>query len=178
MPHNILITGSPRIGKTTILQRVNDRLTARGYQAGGIYCPERRVDDERVGMDLVDVMTGETRTLAHVDRTDGPNVGRYRVNVDNVDTMYTSAFQHAFANADVLLVDEIAPMQTYSEEFPDQIRKVLDAKLPLIATIQYASTDGFIGAVKRRDDIELVEVTKETREELPATITDMILGRL
>lgn len=124
MAHNILITGPPRIGKTTVFQRVTDRLT-----------------DER-------------STLAHVDRTDGPKVGRYRVNVDNVDTMYTAAFQRAFEDADIVIVDEIAPMQTYSEAFPDQVRRILSAELPVLATIKAESTDGIIGEVKQRDDIE------------------------
>jgi nucleoside-triphosphatase len=175
---NLLITGPPRSGKTTVIQRVMDHLTDEDYQAGGVYCPERRVDGERVGFDLVDVMTGDSCTLAHVDRTEGPSVGRYQVNVANIDTMYATAFQRAFEDADFLIVDEIAPMQTYSEEFPRQIRQALNSDLPLLAAIHYEETDGLIGSVKQRDDIEIFEVTEETRDELPVTLTELILARL
>jgi nucleoside-triphosphatase len=171
---NLLVTGPPRSGKTTVIQRVSDRLTDEGYQAGGVYCPEQRVDGERVGFDLVDVMTGDSCTLAHVDRTEGPSVGRYQVNVGNIETMYVTAFQRAIEDADFLLVDEIAPMQVYSEEFPRQIRRALDTDLPLLAAIHYEETDGFIGEVKQRDDIERFEVTEATRDELPVTFTELI----
>lgn len=178
LPTNLLITGPPRSGKTTVIQRVTDRLTAAGYQAGGVYCPEQRVDGERVGFEIVDVMTDDSCVLAHVDRTDGPTVGRYRVNVTNIDTLYVSAFQRAFDRADFLLVDEIAPMQTYSEEFPHQIRQALDTDRPLLAAIHYEETDGFIGEVKQRDDIATFGVSEETRDELPGMLTDVILEHM
>lgn len=174
MATNILLTGPPRIGKTTVIQRVIDRLTDEGYHVGGVYCPECRVNDERIGIDLVDAMTGEIRTLAHVGRTDGPKVGRYRVNVDNVDTMYTAAFDRAFEDADVVIADEIAPMQLHSEVFPDQVRRILDAELPVVGTIADDSAEGFIGEIKRREDTELIEVTEQTREELPGELTDTV----
>lgn len=178
MPNNVLITGPPRSGKTTVIQAVRDRLEARGYRVGGIVCPERRVEGDRVGFDIVDVMTGDTRVLAHVDRTESPSVGKYRVNVDNVDAICAFAFARAFEDADVVLVDEIAPMEVYSDEFTRQIRRVLDAERPLIAAIHYRSTEGFIGDVKRRSDVEFVEVTPETRDELPEMLTKRILEGL
>lgn len=178
MTTNILLTGPPRIGKTTVIQRVIDRLTDEGYHVGGVYCPECRVNDERIGIDLVDATTGEIRTLAHVGRADGPKVGRYRVNVDNVDTMYTAAFEQAFEDADVVIVDEIAPMQLHSEAFPDQVQRVLDAELPVVGTITEESTDEFVDTVKQRDDIELIEVTEQTREKLPAKLTEMSIEQL
>jgi nucleoside-triphosphatase len=175
-PTNLLITGSPRSGKTTVIQRVSNRLTDEGYQADGVYCTEQRVDGERVGFDLVDVVTGDSCTLAHVDRTEGPSVGRYQVNVGNIETMYATAFQRAIENTDFLLVDEIAPMQVYSKEFPRQIRRALDADLPLLAAIHDEETDGFIGEVKQRDDIKIFEVSEETRDELPVTLTELLRG--
>ena len=53
MSVNYLITGPPRSGKTTVIQNVVDRLDAKGYQAGGIYCPEIRSDGGRVGFEIL-----------------------------------------------------------------------------------------------------------------------------
>jgi nucleoside-triphosphatase len=178
MPHNYLTTGPPRSGKTTVVESVVDRLEDRGYRAGGIVCPERRVDGERVGFDVVDVATGESRTLAHVDEPEGPVVGKYRVDVPNLDATCTEAFSRAFAEADFVVVDEIAPMEVHSDAFVEQVRRALDGDVPLIAAIHYRSTAGFIGAVKRRKDVDRFEVTEQTRDDLPATIADLVVGVL
>ncbi len=178
MSTNLLVTGPPRSGKTTVVERVEARLEAHGYRAGGIHCPEIRSAGDRVGFEIADVMTGETRILAHVDLGDGPTVGKYRVNVDGVDTICAAAFDRAFEDADFLLVDEIAPMEVYSEEFVRQVGRAFDDDHPLVAAIHYRSTAGFIGEVKARDDVELFEVTETTRDELPRLLTVRLLESL
>lgn len=178
MPINYLLTGPPRSGKTTVIQRVEDRLESQGYQAGGVYCPELRSDGDRVGFEIVDVMTGDARIMAYVDREEGPQVGKYRVDVAAVDAVCSSAFPRAFDGANFLIVDEIAPMEVYSEAFVQQVRCALDADLPLIAAIHYRSTEGFIGEVKDRDDTKIVEITEDTRDDLPAGLTERLLETL
>lgn len=39
--------------------------------------------------------------------------------------------------------------------------------IPLIAAIDYHSTDGVIGEIKDRNDTERFEITEDTREVLP-----------
>lgn len=178
MSVDYLITGPPRSGKTTVIQNVVDRLDRKGYQASGIYCPEIRSDGDRVGFEIMDVMTGESQVLAHVDYDEGPQVGKYRVNVAHVDSVCATAFQRAYDDADLLIVDEIAPMEVYSDEFRRQVRRGLDGDLPLIAAIHYHATEGFIGEVKDRDDTETFEITEDTRDSLPATLTEGLLADL
>lgn len=165
-----------RSGKTTVLQRVRDRLEAAGHRAGGVSCPEVRAEGERVGFEIVDISTGEASVLAHVDRETGPHVGKYRVDVDAVDAVCSSAFADGFDRADYLLVDEIAPVEVYSDVFVEGVRGVLDAEMPLVAAVHYRSTSGFIGEVKHRDDIEVFEVTDGARNDLPEVITERVLG--
>lgn len=178
MPHNFLITGAPGSGKTTVVETVIERLEGHDYAAGGVYCPEIRSDGDRQGFEMVDIMTGESKILAHVARESGPSVGKYRVNVENVDEMSRNAFSRAFAEADFLVVDEIAPMEVHSDVFNEQVRRALAAAIPLIAVIHQRSTTGVIGEVKQRDDTELFEVTAETRDDLPGSLTSLVLEAL
>lgn len=178
MTTNLLVTGPPRSGKTTVIQRTRDRLESHGFRAGGLYCPELRSDGDRVGFEIVDVATGESRILAHVDRTEGPRVGKYRVNVDGVDGISAAAFGRAFETADFLIVDEIAPMEVYSDEFTRQVRRVLDMDVPLVAAVHYHSTDGCIGEVKTRDDAALFEVAETTRDDLPEKLATRLYDLL
>lgn len=174
MPHNALVTGPPRSGKTTAVERTVDRLEARGLVAGGVYCPELREDGERVGFEIRDVLTGDGRVLAHVDRTSGPSVGTYRVDVAAVDELCAEAFPRAFAEADVVVVDEIAPMELFGDAFVAGVRRALDADQPLLAAVHYRSEAGFVGEVKAREDVALFEVDEATRDELPARLAALV----
>lgn len=174
MPTNFIVTGPPRSGKTTVVETLVDRLRDRDYRAGGIFSPERREGGERVGFEIVDVASGETRVLAHVDRQSGPSVGNYRVNVPNVDAISKRAFSGTTEAVDFVVVDEIAPMEVTSERFVEGVRRVLDADIPLVAAIHYRSNAGFIGAVKARSDVEVFDVTEETRDGLP----ELLVGRV
>lgn len=171
MATNHLLVGPPRSGKTTVVKRVVRRLETNGYRVGGVYSPERRRDGERVGFDIVDVATGESRTLAAVDRQEGPRVGKYRVDVAAVDAVSATVFQRAVGAADVVVVDEIAPMQLHSDRFVEGVRGALDADAPVLAAV-HESAGGVVETVKARADTERHEVTTGTRETLPATLAD------
>jgi nucleoside-triphosphatase len=178
VPHNCLVTGPPRSGKTTAVERTMDRLADRGYRAGGILSPERRADGERVGFAIRDVLTGDERVMAHVDCDSGPAVGKYRVDVDAVDQLSGPAFRRAAAEADYVVVDEIAPMELFSDVFVAGVQLALDDETPLLATVHERSGTGFVGAVKARDGVELVTVTEENRDDLPEELAERITAWL
>lgn len=178
MPHNVLLTGPPRSGKTTVIQRVRTRLEAAGYRAGGIICPERRAAGERVGFEIVDVLSGEARWLAHVDRESGPRVGKYRVDVENVDRISARALPRARREADFVVIDEIAPMEVHSEVFVREATATLTGAIPVLAAVHHRSTRGFIGAVKARDDIERFDIDERSRDTLPDRLTSLLRRRV
>ncbi|WP_290819030.1 nucleoside-triphosphatase [Halovivax sp.] len=174
MPHNALVTGPPRSGKTTAIRPAVDRLRADGYAVGGIYCPEMREDGDRVGFEIVDVHTGARETMAHVDFREGPSVGKYRVDVGAVDAVAGAAIPAAVADADCVVIDEIAPMELASDRFVAETRAALDADVPVLAAIAEGGTRGFLGEVKAREDVETVRVESETRDALPARLADRV----
>ena len=178
MSNNYLITGPDGSGKTTVVEKVISNLEGEGYEAGGIYCPEIREAGSRKGFEIVDIRSGESKILAHVDQEKGPKVSKYRVNVSNVDYMSLGSISQALEDQDFVVVDEIAPMEIYSEEFKKQVQKALDSKKPLLAVIHQRASSGFIGNVKKRDDVKIFEVNRETRDLLPEKLTELISNNI
>lgn len=129
MTRNYLVTGPPRSGKTTVLERTVTALPGSGLSVGGVVSPERRRDGQRVGFGIRDVATGETVTLASVDRETGPQVGKYRVAVAAVDDLCRRAIPRALDRADAVVIDEIAPMQAHSDGFVAATRDDLPDRL-------------------------------------------------
>lgn len=177
MSTNHLVTGYPRSGKTTVIERTVDRLTDLDVCVGGFYSPELRVDGERVGFELVDTVTNERVTMAHVDWQDAPRVGKYSVAVEAVDEFAKRALPDARAGADLVVIDEIASMQLHSDVFVDELELTLDSDRPVLAAIQSNSSFEFVKDIKRRRDARLYRVTPETRESLPEQLAARLRNR-
>ena len=178
MPHNLLVTGEPGVGKSTAVDEAASRLREHGYEVGGLVSPEMRDAEGRTGFRIVDLATGQDAVMAHVDRDEGPSVGKYRVDVDAVDRITEQALTAAREEADVVLVDEIAPMEVESELFVAGVRSCLDVGQPLVGTVHQRSSRGFLGEVKDRDDVTLLEVTEATREAVPAQLVQRAVEAL
>ncbi len=179
MPNNFLITGYPGSGKTTVIRRVTTKLDGYNYSVSGLYSPEiKNTEDERVGFELVDLSSGDSRCLAHIEEDKDPAIGKYGVNVENIDRMTDKALNGEIESSDFVVIDEIAPMEVFSDVFREEVREALETEKPVIASIHKERKNGFIGKVKERNDAELIEVERDNRDELPGELLDWILSLL
>jgi len=124
------------------------------------------VRGERRGFALV-TYDGRRGVMAHVDR-DGPRVGKYGVDVAAIEALSRSALA-VRPRVQVYLVDEIGKMECLSPAFVEATRALLDAGVPLVATIGQRG-GGFIAEVKRRSDVTLWEITRATRDAMAARV--------
>jgi nucleoside-triphosphatase len=173
-PSRIFLTGEPGCGKTTVIRKVHETLTARGVKAGGIVSGEIREHDTRVGFELEDLSSHETRVLAHVALRDGPSVGRYRVNLNDIERIAVSAIGHAIAEADVIMVDEIGPMELNSTQFIRATLSALAAPKHFVGTIHKRATHNLVAEIKSNPAYQILVVTNNNRDELPKAIVERI----
>lgn len=166
----LLITGSPGVGKTTLLLRVIEGLRAKGYSVGGMISREVRTLGARVGFEVTDLSSGNRGWLASVHEERGPQVGKYRVNIDDLNAVGVRAILRACEKLDVVVVDEIGPMELFSEEFREAVKKVVEGEKLLVATIHSRMSGGLIDSIKKREDSEIHVVTSENREHLREAI--------
>ncbi len=140
---------------------------------GGFFTEEIRVRGERRGFALV-TFDGRRAVMAHVERHGAPRVGKYGVDVPTLEAVSRSALAVRRGVA-LYLVDEIGKMECLSPGFVDATRALLDAGVPLVATVGQRG-GGFIAEVKRRPDVTLWEVTRANRDALPARVGEWIAG--
>jgi len=171
---NLFLTGRPGCGKTTVIERTLARLPS--VTVGGFYTRELREAGQRVGFAITGLGVGEG-VLAHVRSTGRQRVGRYGVNVEDLDRIGVAALERASRECDLIVADEIGRMEMYSERFCAAIVECLDAPQPCLGTVQ-ARSSPFLDRVRQRADVELIEVTPANREELPAALAAAVLGLL
>lgn len=178
---NILVTGLPGIGKTTLIKQLVYELSR--YSLRGFYTEEIRYKGERKGFQLVS-LNGKRSILAHVLHVliDSPyRIGKYRVDVSAFDSFLDSLRLGAPEDG-IVIIDEIGKMECLSTKFVRTVQELLDSKNIVIATI--AHTDGGIkGKIKEREDVRLFRMNLESRDSIKDEILEALgnlpqLGRL
>jgi len=159
----ILLTGRPGVGKTTVIRRLADLLPSRAI--AGFCTGEIREAGQRQGFDAT-TFSGSSGVLAHVGLKSRQRVGRYGVDVAAFERLVLPELARP---CDLLLIDEIGKMECFSTRFVDAVRGLLAGPTPVVATIGVSGA-GFIAEVKRRSDVEIWQVTRESREETPRLV--------
>lgn len=129
---NIFITGNPRCGKSTLIQKVLDEISDK--KVSGIITPEIRINGIRQGFKIIDLTSRREEILASVNIKRGPGVSRYRVNVEGIDTIMDK-FLENYKSSDYVIIDEIGMMEFYSKKFRETVRMVIDSDKKVLATI-------------------------------------------
>jgi nucleoside-triphosphatase len=168
------ITGPPGIGKTTIILKTVESSKTMGFKVGGMLSREVRENGTRVGFELVDLDTGQKGWLAHVNQTEGPQVSKYRVNLRDLDNIGAGSIQNAMVNAQIVVVDEIGPMELRSSAFREAVIQAVNSDKPLLGVIHHRARDPLIEQLRKREDAEIFEVTYGNRINLHNLLIERI----
>jgi nucleoside-triphosphatase len=168
MPPRILVTGPPGVGKTTLVLRVLELL--EGTRVTGFYTEELRGRAGRTGFRIV-TLDGRTARLATAGGQGGPRVGRYTVHLDALEAACDTL--EPGPGVDAVVIDEIGKMECLSPAFVRAARRALSAPVAALGTVAL-SGGGFIAEAKRLPGVEVVPLTRENRDRLPAEIAARI----
>jgi len=161
MKKNILITGLPGIGKTTLIKRLSEALSS--FSPIGFYTTEIRDKGVRKGFELIS-LDGKRKLLSHRELKSPYRVGSYRVDVKGFEE-FLASISWSDPSARLVIIDEIGKMECLSDKFKKLLIEVLDSEKGLIATIAFKG-GGLIAEVKERQDVKLFTMTKSNRNSL------------
>ncbi len=171
---NILLTGRPRIGKSTIIQRVVEKLRSAGFRnIGGFYTAEIRVGGERVGF-MINTLDGKTGRLAEVGFESPYKLGKYGIDMKSFEDIALPALESAIHGDGLIVIDEIGYMELKSRRFRELLIKALNSSSPVLATIMRSRFD-FSDTVKSRGDVEVITVRVDNRDGLVDEIVAKVL---
>ncbi len=166
---NILLTGEPGIGKTTLIERILGVI--KHLRTAGFYTREIRQGGIRKGFELID-LGGRKSLLSHVNIKSPYRVGKYGVDIQGFEE-FLEAIEFFDPPTDLIVIDEIGKMECVSTKFNTLLIRILDSETPVIATIALKGA-GIIGQVKQRPDIRLFEMTRNNRDSLVKDITILL----
>jgi nucleoside-triphosphatase len=150
-------------GKTTILMDVAQKLKARGVKVGGVVSREVRTGNVRIGFEFIDLATNDRDVLASVTG-DGPRVGKYFVNLTGC-RFAADRVKNALINSDVIICDEVGPMELKSNEFIDTVRYLLKTDKKAIVVIHQKLEHPLIREFREKPN-SLININIGNREKV------------
>jgi len=168
---HILVTGPPRCGKSTLIERVVRQLDR---PATGFFTRELRTGERRVGF-AIEALDGKRGILAHQDIRARYQVGKYGVNLADIDRIAVPSLVPSGPEA-LVVVDEIGKMECFSPRFRDTLIRVLNSSHRVLGSIAVKG-NRFIQGIKARDDVLLIGLSEANREEAVGVVMDHLLLR-
>lgn len=165
---NLLLTGPPGCGKTTVIRKVVEQCSTRmiGFVTGEI-----RRGGKRIGF-MIETLAGQKAILAHQDIKGPHRIGRYGVSLENIDTVAVASIEGSKAGY-LIVIDEIGKMECLSEKFRNTVTHLLDSDLLVLGTIPLKGGP-FINRILERMDVAVIEVTPYNRNELAQKIIETL----
>lgn len=167
---NILICGPPGVGKTTLIKKILEKLNLK---AGGFFTEEIKENNRRVGFKIIS-LDNQKGILAHISIKGAKRVGRYGVNIDDLEGIGVKSLDRALRNEDLVIIDEIGKMEIFSDKFKEKVLDCLHSEKFVLATIGIGG-DKYISRIKERDDVIVFEMNRENRDRLIDRISSLIL---
>lgn len=168
-----LITGKPGVGKTTLVQRIIERM--QSVNMAGFYTTEIRCAGSRLGF-VLQGLNGQRRTLAHVEIESRQRVGRYGVDTNGFEK-FLEALDLLNPHVELIVIDEIGKMELFSKRFQKIVCNALSSEKQVLATIALKGNE-FIQEIKQRPNINLLKVTHDNRNRLIEELTEGLQSRL
>jgi nucleoside-triphosphatase len=165
MKHVCLLTGPPRVGKTTLVKEAVGEFHGK---AGGFYTEEIREHNERSGFRLV-TLDGKEMVLSHVDFKSAFRVGKYGVDVVGLEQVGVMALLDAARDCDLVVVDEIGKMEMLSLKFRDAIERLIIGNQKVLGTIllhHHLWSD----VIKARSEVQLVMLNRNNYPQVLAEV--------
>ena len=167
---NHLVAGPPRCGKSTLIERLIKRINR---PMTGFFTSEIREKGRRVGFKIV-TLGGLEGILAHERFKSRFRVGKYGVNLLELERIAVPAIQPDTPDQ-VVIIHEIGKMECFSQVFQKKLLEALDSRNMVIGSIALKGSR-FIETIKTRNDVRIMQVTENNREELVLSLAQELAG--
>ena len=171
----ILLTALPHTGKSTAIKKIIELLGISN--CGGFYTEEIRENDERVGF-MIKTLSNKEGVLAHTNLQSEYKISRYGVDVTKFEELCLGEINRAINDDNIkcIIIDEIGPMELFSNRYKELLMELLNSKKPVIGTI-YMNSYEWLDDFKKKEGINLIELTLDNRDQVPHKIVDMVLNK-
>ena len=163
------------MGKSNAVSKIVMKLKSSGVIVGGCTTSEKRAGGARTGFEIRDLSSGKSGELASAASRIGPRVGRYRVNLADLARIGGTALDAASSSSELIVVDEVGPMELVSPEFRKGVRKCIDSGKPMLAVVHERLDDDLLNELRKKAEA-IITLTVENRDEAADGLAEALLA--
>ena len=170
-----MITGRPGVGKTTLIRQLIREMDLR---PAGFYTREIREKGRRVGFSINSLTPGLPKMEGILAQEGWPSpfrVSRYGINKEDMEEVGARSLEEGLCGFPLIVIDEIGNMEVISYRFQQAVIACLQSSTPVLGVIK-AGEGPFVSRIKRRDDVEIIELTRPNFEEVKAQVKTWLIA--
>ena len=159
---NIFVTGSIKIGKSSVVNRVLEQLgqvKTSGFKTVPIF--ENGI---RKGFAL-ESFDGQKKVFAHTDLQSILKFDIYKYDVSVFENFGALLLEEALENGELIIMDEIGVMEKRTEKFKEFVEKCLDAPQPILGAFQKRAV-WFSDILDKRQDTKIFLIDEDNRDRI------------
>jgi len=169
MTKNLIITGKPGCGKTTLIKEVC--LSVRD-RAGGFYTEEIIEDGSRLGF-VLKTFDGRQGVLAKKGMTSIHKLNKYGIDLRVLEDIGADSLAKALKEKEPIVIDEIGSMEMVSDIFRKVLMMCLVSGKRVLATVRF-NAQPFTDEIKKMKDTSVIVLTRENYMEVKKEVRDWI----
>nr|XP_055164880.1 cancer-related nucleoside-triphosphatase isoform X3 [Nyctereutes procyonoides] len=166
MARHVFLTGSPGVGKTTLIQKASEVLKSSGVPVDGFYTEEVRQGGRRIGFDVV-TLSGMRGVLSRIGAEPPPGkrecrVGQYVVDLTSFELLALPVLRNAGSSSGpgqrVCVIDEIGKMELFSQPFIQAVRQMLSTPGTVVLgtiPIPKGKPLALVEEIRNRNDVQV-----------------------
>ncbi len=161
------LTGRSQVGKSTIIKKL---LKASSSSIGGFKTKWMPVDGGKVLILLPYNVPDEEYTDENIAARDNFSDKSRTVYPEVFDILGPKILAESM-DCDYIIMDELGYMESKSPSFQKAVQSVLDSGKDILGVLQ-PKPFPFLDSVRARDDVNLITVSEETREDVFSSLSD------
>jgi nucleoside-triphosphatase THEP1 len=164
----ILLTAQKGVGKSTVVQKFIDLY--KGNKTGFVISRMKDREFENQGY-FAKTFDGRMEILSHkkLIKSDLIVGDNNNIDIDVVDNFLVPEIKKGLRNNDLIIIDEIGRMQSFSSDFLATVREAINSSNNILATIVF-DNEPWSMEFKKHPDVLIIEVTLENRNDLPSKL--------
>ena len=160
----LLVVGEPGSGKTSWCREYIDEHRKRGATVGGILCPAVEQQEQRVGSNALDLLTGQAVPFARLSRhgslKGGERIGDYIISRDGISFACGAIQRATESRCGLIVIDEVGPLELSGKGLMPAVESALASAANLLIVVRSSLREAL---QKRFPEYRFVVVADLTR---------------